>query len=417
MDSYLPTAADRRPGIQNQASSLDTPEAPTPSRSLVVLLAMTAGLVVMNIYYNQPILNEIAASFKVGSSAVAWVATATQLGYAAGLLFVLPIGDSIDRKHLIIATTLCSSVALSMIPLASGLPIMLLSSFIVGFTSVTPQLAVPYAARLVPGAGRGKVVGMVMSGLLIGILLSRTLSGMIGSKFSWQIVFWSAAGAMILLSIVLHLALPPQPVNAKVSYGHLLASLPRLLATEPILRRHSILGALGFGTFGAFWTTLAFYLHSRPEHYGADVSGMFGLVAITGALVAPLAGHLGEHWSPRQVNGLFFLLILLAFVVMLFSEQFTLLVLTVGVLLLDAGVQGNQIANQARIYTLNPAHHSRINAAYMVIYFIGGSLGSLIGAQAWVLAGWVGVCGIGISFSLAGLAFLYAEHAIRLPEG
>jgi predicted MFS family arabinose efflux permease len=416
MDSYSPTATGRRPGSQNQASLQGTSRT-MPSRSLVFLLAMTAGLVVMNIYYNQPILNEIAASFKIGSSAVAWVATATQLGYAAGLLLVLPIGDSIDRKHLIIATTLCSSVALSMIPLASGLPILLLSSFAVGFASVTPQLAIPYAARLVPGAGRGKVVGMVMSGLLIGILLSRVLSGAIGSKFSWQIVFWSAAGAMILLAIVLHFALPSQPVQGQTSYHHLLASLPRLFATEPILRRHSILGALGFCTFGAFWTTLAFYLHSRPEHYGAGVTGMFGLVAITGALVAPLAGHLGEHWSPRQVNGLFFLLILLAFVVMLFSERFTLPLLTLGVLLLDAGVQGNQIANQARIYTLNPALHSRINSVYMVIYFIGGSLGSLIGAQAWGAAGWAGVCGIGIILSLAGLAFLYAEHAIRFREG
>jgi predicted MFS family arabinose efflux permease len=135
---------------------------------------------------------------------------------------------------------------------------------------------------------------------------------------------------------------------------------------------------------------------------------MFGLVAITGALVAPLAGHLGEHWSPRQVNGLFFLLILLAFIVMLFSDQFTLPVLTLGVLLFDAGVQGSQIANQARIYTLNPALHSRINSAYMAIYFIGGSLGSLIGAEAWDLAGWRGVCGIGITLALAGLVFLYA---------
>jgi predicted MFS family arabinose efflux permease len=380
-----------------------------PSRSLVFLLAITAGLVVMNIYYNQPILNEIAESFKIGSSAVAWVATATQLGYAAGLLFVLPVGDSVDRKHLIIGTTIFSSAALSAIPLAPNLPMMLLSSFAVGFTSVTPQLAVQYAAGLVPGSGRGKVVGMVMSGLLIGILLSRTLSGLIGSRFSWQIVFWSGAGAMVLLSVLLHIALPSQPVHGSVPYGRLLASLPRLLATEPILRRHSILGALGFGTFGAFWTTLAFYLHSRPEHYGADVSGMFGLVAVTGALVAPLAGHLGERWTPRQVNGLCFSLVLLAFIIMLFSEQFTLPMLTLGVLLLDAGVQGNQIANQARIYTLSPALHSRINAAYMVIYFIGGALGSLIGAQAWGLAGWPAVCATGIAFSSLALLFLWIQ--------
>jgi predicted MFS family arabinose efflux permease len=395
---------------QKHVSSQDAPISSMPSRCLVFLLAITSGLVAMNIFYNQPILNEIGGSLKVESSAVAWVAIVTQLGYAAGLLLVVPIGDSIDRKHLITATTIVSSGALLMIPLAPNLPIMLLASFAVGFTSVTPQLAIPYVAGLIPGAGRGKVVGMVMSGLLIGILISRTLSGFVGSRFSWQIVFWFAAAAMVSLSVILHIALPAQPVHGSVSYARLLASLPRLLAREPILRQHSILGALSFGTFGAFWTTLAFYLHSQPEHYGADVSGMFGLVAITGALVAPLAGHLGERWSPRHVNGLFFALILVAFIVMLFSQQFTLPILALGVLLLDAGVQGNQIANQARIYTLNAALHSRINAVYMVIYFIGGSLGSLVGAQAWGVFGWPGVCLIGIVLSTVGLSLLWIQR-------
>ena len=323
------------------------------------------------------------------------------------MLFVLPIGDSVDRKWLILGTTILSSLALTMIPLSSNLPLMLLASFAVGFTSVTPQLAVPYAAGLVPGSGRGKVVGMVMSGLLIGVLLSRTLSGFAASKLPWQIVFWFAAVAMLLLSLVLWIALPPQPPHGSASYGHLLLSLPRLFWSEPIIRRHSILGALGFGTFGAFWTNLAFYLHSRPEHYGSDVSGMFGLVAITGALIAPLAGHLGDKWAPRQINGMFLSLILLAFVTMLFSGQNTLLLLAVGVLLLDAGTQGNQIANQARIYSLNPALHSRINSIYMVIYFLGGSLGSFVGAQTWNLAGWTGVCVTGITFSVTALLVLW----------
>jgi predicted MFS family arabinose efflux permease len=378
-----------------------------PSWPLIFLLAVTAGLVVMNIYYNQPILNAIARSLQVNSAAVAWVSTATQLGYAAGLLFVLPIGDSMDRKWLIVLTTFLSSLALITIPLAPNLPVMLLSSFAVGLTSVTPQLVVPYAAGLVPGSGRGKVVGFVMSGLLIGILLSRSVSGLIGSRFSWPTAFWLAAGVMVLLGVVLCLALPSQPAHATTSYGRLLGSLPKLLRSEPIIQRHGVLGALAFGAFGAFWTTLGFYLHSRPEHYGSDVTGMFGLVAITGALVAPLAGHLAEKRTPKQINGLFLSLVLLAFATMFFSDHNTLLVLGAGVLLLDAGVQGNQIANQARIYSLERSLHSRINSVYMVIYFLGGALGSLVGAQAWALAGWPGVCSIGIILSMAALIVLW----------
>jgi predicted MFS family arabinose efflux permease len=379
----------------------------TPSAGLIFLLAVTAGLVVMNLYYNQPVLNAIAATFRVGSAAVAWVATATQLGYAAGLLFVVPLGDGIDRKWLIIASTLLSCAILILVPISPNLPCMLGVSFALGFASVAPQLVIPYAAGLVSGAGRGKVIGTVMSGLLIGILLSRTAAGLIGTRFSWQVVYWAAAAIMLVLALVLWIALPSQPTHSAESYGRLLASLPRLLQTEPIIRRHSILGALSFGTFSAFWTTLAFYLQSRPQHYGPDVTGMFGLLAITGAMVGPFAGHLGEKWTPRQVNGLFLILIMLAFTVMLFSEQNTLLLVGVGVLILDAGAQGNHIANQSKIYSLSPALHSRINSVYMVTFFLGGSIGSLLGSQAWAIAGWPGVCATGILFSLAALIFLW----------
>jgi predicted MFS family arabinose efflux permease len=382
-----------------------------PSGVLTLLMAATAGLVVANIYYNQPILNDIAATFKVGPAAVAWLSTATQLGYAGGLLLVVPLGDGMDRKWLIIGSTLVSSAILIVLPVSPNLPCILGASFALGFASVAPQLMVPYAAGLVPGPGRGKVVGTVMSGLLIGILLSRTLSGLIGSKLSWQAVYWLAGGVMFVLAFILWTALPSEPPHESVSYGRLFASLPKLLRSEPIIRRHSILGALGFGSFSAFWTTLAFYLQSRPQHYGPDVAGMFGLLGVTGALVAPLAGHLGETWAPRHVNGLFFFLIMLAFVVMLFSEKNTLIILGVGVLLLDAGAQGSQIANQGRIYTLDAGLHSRLNSIYLVSYFIAGSIGSFVGAQAWAIGGWNGVCATGILLSVAALVFLWTERS------
>jgi predicted MFS family arabinose efflux permease len=169
-----------------------------------------------------------------------------------------------------------------------------------------------------------------------------------------------------------------------------------------------MIGALAFGTFGAFWTTLAFYLHSRPEHYGPDVTGLFSLVGVTGALVAPMAGRLAESRTSRQVNGLFLGLVLLSFAIMSLNGAHTLWVLGVAVVLLDAGIQGNQIANQTRIYSLPPALHSRINSIYMVIYFLGGALGSLIGVEAWAIAGWSGVCWTGIIFTIAALWVLFS---------
>ena len=401
MDSTIASVLGSSPRVEP-----DRPSA-SPRWPLVLLLAITAGLVVMNIYYNQPILNAIAASLSVNSSAVAWISTATQLGYATGLLFVLPVGDNTDRKWLIVLTTFLSSLALTAIPLSPTLGIMLLSSFGVGITSVTPQLVVPYAASLVTGSGRGKVVGLVMSGLLIGILASRSLSGWVSSRLSWHIVFWLAAGVMLLLSGILWVALPSQAVRSNTSYGSLLASLSKLLRSEPILRRHSVIGFLAFGSFGVFWTTLGFYLHSRPEHYGSEVTGMFGLVAITGALVVPLAGQVAEKCSPKQINGFFLILVLLAFIVLLFSNRNTLLMLGMGVVLLDAGIQGNQIANQARIYSLDRSLHSRINSIYMVAYFLGGAVGSVLGAQAWTLAGWPGVCCSGIGLTIAALLVLW----------
>ena len=398
-------------GIDSHRPTKDRPSTADPhgpSWPLIVLLGASAGLVVMNIYYNQPILNAIADSLAIGSSAVAWVSTATQLGYAAGLLFVLPIGDSVDRKRLIALTTLLSSGALIAVPLSANLPVLLLSSFALGATSVTPQLVVPYAAGLAAGSRRGRVVGFVMSGLLIGILLSRSLSGFIASRLSWHTVFWLAAGVMLLLSGILWIVLPSQHAHGASSYVRLLGSLPRLFNSEPIIRRHSAIGALAFGTFGAFWTTLAFYLHSRPEHYGPGLTGLFSLVGVTGALVAPMAGHLAESRAPRKVNGLFLGLVLLSFAIMSLNGSHALWVLGVAVVLLDAGIQGNQIANQTRIYSLPPPLHSRINSIYMVIYFLGGALGSLIGAQAWAIAGWSGVCWVGIIFTIAALCVLFS---------
>lgn len=378
-----------------------------PSGLIVLLLAFTAAAVVANLYYNQPLLSAIASTFRVGAAQAAWITTATQLGYAGGLLFILPWGDAIDRRLLIVVTTLSSAAALLCVTLVHSFTLLLLASFCLGAISITPQLAVPYAATLAPASRRGRTVGKVMGGLLVGILLSRTLSGFIGAHTSWQTVYWLAAALMLALGVVLWLILPSQHTRQSLGYLELLFSLSTLYTHHRVLRRHSFLGAAGFGAFSMFWTTIAFYLHGQPQPYGSDVVGMFGLFGLAGALAAQVAGRWAERRSARMVNTFFLVLIVLAFIIMAVPASELLLTLGLGVVLMDAGVQGSHIANQTRIYALPSELHSRLNSVYMVLYFVGGAVGSQVAAFAWTGFGWVGVCAACALLAGAGLVALW----------
>jgi predicted MFS family arabinose efflux permease len=378
-----------------------------PPGPIVLLLAFTAGAVVANLYYNQPLLTAIASTFRVGPAQAAWVTTATQLGYAGGLLFILPWGDAIDRRLLIVITTLSSAAALLCVTLVHLFALLLLASFCLGAISITPQLAVPYAATLASASRRGRTVGKVMGGLLVGILLSRTLSGFIGAHTSWQMVYWLAATLMLALGVVLWLALPSQHTRQPLGYLKLLSSLPELYARHHVLRRHSFLGAAGFGAFSIFWTTIAFYLHDQPQRYGSDVVGLFGLLGLAGALAAQVAGRWAERSPARTVNTFFLALIIVAFMIMAVPASGRLVTLALGVILMDAGVQGSHIANQTRIYALPSELHSRLNSVYMVLYFIGGAVASQVAAFSWTRFGWLGVCAAGALLAGAGLVALW----------
>jgi predicted MFS family arabinose efflux permease len=392
--------------LQTTTAERSAPEANGRPGLVTLLLACAAGLVAANLYYNQPLLTLIASTRGLEPASVAWITIGTQLGYGGGMLFLVPLGDQIDRKRLMIWTVLCSAVALAVFPFAPNVSSFLLISFLIGLLSATPQLAVPYAAGMAPAGKRGHVVGLVMSGLLIGILLSRSFSGFLAAHSSWQMVFWIAAMLMVGLAFLLAGVLPRQKPSAQSSsYLHLLASLPGLLVQEPLLRRQSFLGALGFCCFSVFWTTLTFYLSSLPAHYGSDVIGGFGILAVTGALVAPIAGRLAERYSPGLINAFFLTAVLVAFIIMWFSDLHPLSLIGLGVLILDAGVQGNQITNQTRMYSLPAELHSRLNSVYMVIYFIGGALGSLVGSVVWKHFGWHGVCLLGAGLAGVGVAF------------
>jgi predicted MFS family arabinose efflux permease len=384
------------------------------NRRLTLIMAAISGMAVANLYYNQPLLAVMAQGFGVPDRQVGAIPMLSQIGYALGLLFVVPLGDLLERRRLIVVLLGAVAVALVAAAVAPGVAWLGAASLLIGFATVVPQLVLPFAALLAPPKERGRVVGTVMGGLLVGILLARTVSGWVGAGLGWRAMYWIAAGLMVLLMPVA-LALLPQSRPARaLSYRELLPSLLRLVREQPVLREAALLGAMAFGAFSAFWSTLVFLLKTPPYHYGSQVAGLFGLVGLVGALAAPVVGRLADRRSPRAVVGLALGITAAAFAV-LWAFGWHLWGLALGVVLLDLGVQGAQISNQARIYALVPEAPSRVNTVYMFAYFLGGALGSILGATAWGTAGWTGVCILGLGFLAAGLA-VYAARGVQAAD-
>lgn len=388
-------------------------EVETPATPPVWLLAITAGTAVANLYYNQPLLPQIGRSFGVSDGRTGFVSTATQTGYAIGLLLFVPLGDVLERRRLMIA--LLAAVTLSLVgaAVAPSLGLLVLASLAIGITTVVPQLVVPLAAGLVGPEQRGRIVGRVMGGLLIGILAARVVAGVVGGAIGWRAMFAIAAALMLLLAIALGRVLPPSPPTTRMSYPDLLRSLGTLARNEPVVRDASIIGALVFLAFSAFWTTLAFRLELAPLHYGTSVAGMFGLVGIVGASAAPLVGRLADERTPRSTVGFGLLLIALSFLLFLIAGH-TLAGLVAGVIILDAGMQTVGISNQARIYRLAEQMHNRLNTIYVATYFVDGSIGSALGVWGWRLWRWNGVCLVGLgALVVAGIVYEIGRRRLR----
>lgn len=371
-------------------------------RSTLALLAVTAGATVANIYLLQPLLAIVAREFQTSARSVGLVSMLTQVGYGAGMFFLVPLGDVLERRRLMLVLLGASTVALLATAAAPSLPLLALASLAVGAASVVPQLAVPLAAHLAPPAERGKAVGTVMGGLLVGILLARTVSGFLGAHLGWRAVYVIAAVLMLALAAALRALLPRSEPEAALPYPALLRSLFTLLREEPVLREAALLGALGFAAFSVFWSTLAFFLEARLG-LGPDVAGLFGVLGAAGALAAPLLGRLADRTSPRANAGLMLLVALAGYGAFAAGGEH-LGGLVVGVLLLDVGVQGNHVSNLARVHARRPEARSRMNTVYMVTYFVGGALGTALGSWAWSSFGWNGVCAAGAGFALAALA-------------
>lgn len=379
-------------------------EPATIDKRLVFIMAVACALAVANLYYIQPMLAAMAQEFSVSVSQIGFVATMGQVGYAVGLLLIIPLGDKYNQRKLIVGMLVAVTIALVAMAASPSVLIVTIASFLVGLTTVVPQLIIPYAANLAPQNVRGQVIGTVMSGLLIGILLARTLSGFVAASLGWRAMYWIAAVIMILLAFLLRLLLPnDHSQKGTMSYPQLLRSLWELMRNEPVLREVSVFGALAFGAFSAFWVTLSFFLETPPYHFGSEVAGLFGLVGMAGALAATVVGKIADRRDPRFANGITLVIALVSFVLMWIAGQW-LWGLIIGTVLLDLGTQGNQVTSQSRIYSLGSGARNRLNTVYMFCYFVGGSLGSLLATIGWGIDKWNGVSIVACAFIVIALA-------------
>ncbi len=386
----------------------------TLSRALVVLIAVATGAVVANLYYAQPILHQVARTFHSGPGATSTVITATQIGYAAGLLLIVPLGDLHPRRGLVVRLFAVACIALVACALAPDLWLFALASVAVGAASVAGQVMIPFAADLAPEERRGRVVARIMTGLLTGILLARTVSGLVAQAAGWRAIYWFSAALMVLFTLILWRALPTEGRRPHRRYAELVGSSLRLLATEPVLRRRAWHGACAFAAFSVLWTTLAFLLSGSPYRYSNAVIGLFGLVGAGGIVAANLAGKMADSARVTATTVAAGVLLTGSFALLWLGHN-SLGALIAGIVVLDMGTQGMQITNQAVIYALRPDARSRINSAYMVCYFLGGAAGSIAAGTLYAVHGWAGVCLLGAGLGVATLAMSVVDR-VRPPR-
>ena len=382
---------------------------PPVDKKMVWLLAVVGGMAVANLYYIQPLLVDIAHSFSISESVVGIAATVAQLGYALGLLLIVPLGDALERRRLIVTMLILVTVSLVAMALAPSLPWLVIACFVLGMTTIIPQIIIPLAASIATPGTRGRVVGTVMSGVLIGILLARTVSGFIGAQFGWRTMYWIAAASCSFWPYFYawhYLKIIPLPICLLPA---IVVHWEQLIRQEPVIREVSLFGAMAFGAFSVLWSTLAFFLSTPPYHYGSEVVGFFGLVGVAGALSATFVGRLADRLNIRIITGIALTISVLAFIVFwLFGHW--LFGLIIGVLLLDLGVQSTQVSNQTRIYSLNPEVSNRLNTIYMVSYFIGGQLGTALATYGWSVARWNGVCVVGIAMLILAIIWYFVDR-------
>lgn len=387
------------------------------SGPMVLLFAAACGLSAANLYYAQPVLHTIARHFGTSSGTTGLLVTFSQVGYVTGLALLVPVGDLVNRRRVVPLLLVVTAAGLGASAASPSLGVLIALALLIGAGSVVAQMLVPMAASLADNEHRGKVVGTVMSGLLLGILLARTVSGLIAGISSWRVVYLAAAVLMLAMAVVLARSLPPEPARSRLHYAALLKSVAGILASEPLLRLRAAFGALEFAAFSIFWTTIAFLLAGAPFHYGDTIIGLFGLVGAAGALCASFAGRLADRNFHHSMTLVFAAVVAISFLPIWFGRH-NLLLLIVGIVGLDIGAQGTHVTNQSLIYRLRPEARSRVNSAYMVVNFTGGAIGSALGASAYDGHGWAGVCSAGAAVGVLlvlGALFSVSRWGPRTP--
>ncbi|GAA5784568.1 MFS transporter [Chitiniphilus shinanonensis] len=385
---------------------------PLTSR-LVALMAFATGLTVASNYYAQPLLGTLATAFGMSEALAGFIVTTAQLGYALGLVFLVPLGDVMERRGLIVGMTLLAACGLAITASAHSVAQILVGTALTGLFVVVAQVLVPLGATLAAPDQRGRVVGTLMSGLLLGILLARTAAGLLAELGGWRTVYWVAAPLLVVTALALWRALPTYREPASMRYPQLLASVLRLFVDVPALRLRATLGAFSFAIFSVLWTSMAFLLSEAPFHFSEATIGLFGLVGAAGALAASGAGRMADRGGADRTTTVGLVLLLLSWLPIAVAQR-SLAAFVVGVLVLDLAVQAVHVSNQSVLYKLRPDARSRMTAAYMTSYFIGGAAGSLLSASAYHAAGWYGVCIAGGAISLAAL-LTWGLSRVRKP--
>lgn len=373
---------------------------------LVFLMAFAIGVTIASNYYAQPLLHSITHDLHIAVEHAGSIIMTAQLSYAVGLLFITPLGDMIERKRLILILMLLSTCGLVISASSQNLWMLIVGTAMTGLFSTVAQVLIPFAATLAKPEHRGKIVGTLMSGMLLGILLGRTFAGAISTIADWHYVYWIATGIMLIVTLLLWLSLPRYRNHISINYLQLLLSIGALYRQEPVLKIRSLLAITSFALFSLLWTPLAFLLTDAPYHYSDFIIGLFGLAGAAGALGSPIVGKLSDKGKGKTATTIG-LALLLASWLPLSLAQYSIIALILGVILLDFAVQVTHVSNMSAIYQIRPEARSRINTGYMVSYFAGGMLGSVGSTYLFSHYGWIAIVIAGTILGILGLIIWY----------
>ena len=369
---------------------------------LLLILAIISGLAVANLYYNQPLLNDICRDLKVSEFTANLIPMVTQIGYALGLLFIIPLGDLYSRRRIIVINFSLLSISMLSIALSESIWFVLASSLVTGICSVMPQIFIPIASQFSRPEDKSKNVGILVSGLLTGILGSRVISGMVGEYWGWRTMYYLAAVIMFVCIFIVLKVIPDMSVNYKGTYKDLMHSLLTIFRQRPDIRLSSLRAGLCFGSFLALWACLAFKLSGAPLYAGNNVIGLLGLCGVAGALTASIVGRYVRILGVKRLNYIGCMIIMFSWAIM-YIFQDTYLGFIIGIMLIDIGMQCIQLSNQTYVLTSVPNAANRVNTIFMTTYFVGGALGTFLAGLFWQEMQWEGVVTVGVSLTLLSL--------------